>query len=74
MSTSYPHGGSGESDDYLLPSELAKEWKIRVRTLEQWRYRRTGPPYVKIGGRVRYSRKAAGQWAAAQAVEPQGAA
>lgn len=34
--------------------ELAKRWNISQRTLERWRWKRKGPPYLKIGGRVVY--------------------
>ena len=38
--------------------ELAKRWNISQRTLERWRWKRKGPPYLKIGGRVVYERDA----------------
>lgn len=34
--------------------ELAKRWNISQRTLERWRWKRKGPPYLKIGGHVVY--------------------
>lgn len=60
-----------ERDDLMLPAQLAEEWQLRPRTLEQWRYRRMGPPYIKVGGRVRYSRKACAKWAAQHSVTPE---
>ncbi len=33
-------------------AELAFRWRISPRTLERWRWSRTGPVFLKIGGRV----------------------
>lgn len=35
-------------------SDLAFRWRISPRTLGTWRWSRTGPTYLKIGGRVIY--------------------
>lgn len=35
-------------------SDLAFRWRISPRTLERWRWSKTGPTYLKIGGRVIY--------------------
>jgi DNA-binding transcriptional MerR regulator len=40
---------------YLLTIQLSERWKVSARTLEQWRWKGIGPPYLKIGGRVLYS-------------------
>jgi len=34
--------------------QLARHWLLSPRTLERWRFRRTGPRYLKVGGRVVY--------------------
>ena len=34
--------------------ELAFRWRISPRTLERWRCSKTGPIFLKIGGRVIY--------------------
>lgn len=39
---------------HLHQIELATRWCISPRTLERWRWRGTGPRYIKIGGRVVY--------------------
>ena len=39
---------------YLTQIELAERWKLSTRTLERWRSLKIGPPYVRIGGRIRY--------------------
>ena len=35
-------------------AELAFRWRISPRTLERWRWSKTGPVFLKIGGRVIY--------------------
>lgn len=35
-------------------AELAFRWRISPRTLERWRCTKTGPIFLKIGGRVVY--------------------
>ena len=39
---------------FLTPRELASRWRMSHKTLEKWRYVKKGPPYVKVGKRVRY--------------------
>ena len=39
---------------HLNQAELAFRWRISPRTLERWRWSKTGPVYLKIGGRVIY--------------------
>lgn len=42
--------------ELLTPTEVCELLKVRPRTLEDWRLRRTGPnlPFVRIGRAVRY--------------------
>ncbi len=42
----------------LTEAELAKYWQMSERTLQKWRSLGTGPVYIKIGGKVRYTKKA----------------
>lgn len=39
---------------YLSEKALAKIWSIAPKTLQKWRWKKIGPPYVKIGIAVRY--------------------
>ena len=39
---------------HLSQQELANRWRVSPRTLERWRHVRTGPGYIRIGGRVAY--------------------
>jgi len=34
--------------------ELAEIWGVPESTLRYWRSAETGPPYVKLGGRIKY--------------------
>ena len=44
-----------ETTTMFNESELASRWKISVRTLQDWRRRKTGPSFVKQQGwAVRY--------------------
>jgi hypothetical protein len=44
-----------ETTTMFNESELASRWKISVRTLQDWRRRKTGPSFVKLQGwAVRY--------------------
>jgi hypothetical protein len=40
---------------YLTQSELAVRFRVSPRTLERWRWLKTGPNYTKLGGKVVYS-------------------
>lgn len=42
------------SISHFSQAELAFRWRISPRTLERWRWSKTGPVYLKIGGRVIY--------------------
>lgn len=42
--------------EFLTTDELSARWsgKPSPATLRQWRYKNQGPPYIKIGGAVKY--------------------
>ncbi|EKE10506.1 MAG: hypothetical protein ACD_16C00019G0004 [uncultured bacterium] len=42
------------SEEYLTPEDLSARWKLPLSTLSQWRWHRKGPPFVRMGKRVRY--------------------
>jgi hypothetical protein len=44
--------------EWMSEAEAAAEIEKTVRTLRQWRRRRTGPPYAHFGRTVRYHRPA----------------
>jgi hypothetical protein len=39
---------------FLTPKELAQRWRLNHQTLANWRHKRQGPPFVRIGTRVLY--------------------
>ena len=49
---------------YLTPVQLAERWggTIHIRTLQNWRCKREGPEFVKIGSRVMYPLEAVEKW------------
>jgi len=55
-----------EADRMLAERELAELWSLSPRTLQGWRLRGYGPPYVTMGRAVRYPAREAVAWAAAR--------
>ncbi|GEM_PF-3474339 len=39
---------------HLNETDLARRWRMSVRTLQSWRWKRVGPPWIKAMGRVLY--------------------
>jgi hypothetical protein len=50
----------------LTPAEAAEILRVAESTLRGWRTRGTGPPWLKIGRSVRYSRSGLVEWMNAQ--------
>jgi excisionase family DNA binding protein len=51
--------------EYLTTRDAAKVLGVSPNTLKFWRHRRSdGPPFVKLGRAVRYSRAALTAWVA----------
>ena len=52
--------------ELMTPEEVADLLKVSPGTLENWRYRGEGPPFVKLGHKrrspVRYPRKGVDDW------------
>lgn len=58
---------------FLTPAQVADEYGIPVGTLADWRLKRTGPAYSRLGSkRVRYTRASLEAWIAANTVTPAG--
>jgi hypothetical protein len=51
---------------YMTAEELAAELDMAVITLALWRMRQKGPPYVKVGRKILYSRTTVKDWIASQ--------
>ncbi len=43
------------SSPFLTERQLATRWHLSQRTLQRWRKLRTGPAWLKLGGRVVYA-------------------
>lgn len=50
----------------LTPDEVAALLQVPVATLAQWRHRRTGPDFKRVGRHVRYAPEAVESWLADQ--------
>lgn len=52
---------------FLSPAEVVARWNgaVTVGTLTNWRCQKKGPPYKKLGGRVRYDVQQLAEWEAA---------
>jgi len=56
--------------DALTTQEVAERLRLSPRTLELWRQRGDGPPYVRVGPRrVLYRRADVETWLASRLVE-----
>jgi len=52
--------------------EAAKILGLSVQTLRNWRFKRIGPPYLKVGSRsVRYSPEDLYKWLEGQKIQPE---
>jgi excisionase family DNA binding protein len=49
--------------ELLTTEEAAAKLRLKPGTLENWRVQNIGPPYSKIGGKVRYDAEALAEWA-----------
>ncbi len=53
---------------YHTTKELAGELGLKTVTIESWRARGEGPPYVRLGRSVRYRRQDIEAWVTARRV------
>jgi hypothetical protein len=57
-----------EDIDLIKEDRAAEIFDVTVSALRKWRIRGEGPPYVKVGRLVRYSRRDLARWIDAQTV------
>ncbi|WP_307299365.1 helix-turn-helix domain-containing protein [Microbacterium natoriense] len=50
---------------FFTPTQLAECLQISIRTLEDWRLRGYGPPFLPVGKHVRYPQDGFEAWVAA---------
>lgn len=48
--------------ELLTPEDLARIFRVSVRTVYSWRSRDVGPPGFRVGGAVRYRREDVAAW------------
>ena len=69
MPTSNLHDPTNPVSLELLPeTEVSEILGISTGTLQNWRVRRFGPPYVKVGRLVRYTRESIVHFCASRTV------
>ncbi|HZP68734.1 MAG TPA: helix-turn-helix domain-containing protein [Pseudolabrys sp.] len=51
-----------DQDSLLNEGEAAGSLAVSVRTLQAWRTKGIGPPFVRLGRAIRYSRRALIDW------------
>lgn len=54
----------GESQDVLSIQEVAKLLKVPVGAIYAWNRRGVGPPFYKVGRKLRYRKRNARKWLA----------
>jgi hypothetical protein len=61
-----------EQDEHELmtEAELADYCRVKLRTVQRWRYERTGPPVLWAGDKPRYRRAEVDKWLRRRAEEP----
>jgi len=57
-------------DPLLTPAEAGAVLRKPVATLTDWRYRRYGPDYVRMGRSIYYRLSALDRWVATHTVSP----
>ena len=50
---------------FMTPAQAAKYLNLNPRLLDDWRWRKKGPKYVKVGNNVRYTLEELDRFAAA---------
>ncbi len=63
-----------EDDPLLTTRQVAELYQLSEHALADWRVRRCGPRYVKLGTAVRYRRSDVLAWLEAHTVAPAGSA
>jgi hypothetical protein len=56
-------------DELLMPAEAAKVLRVSEGTLRDWRYRKIGPAWIKVGSKPRYDRRDLERYTQAQRQE-----
>jgi len=54
----------------VTETDAARFLSVSIRTLQAWRVRGLGPPFVRVGRAIRYQRNALIAWTNANTVTP----
>jgi hypothetical protein len=54
----------------LTPEDVALQFRFKLGSLANWRSAGIGPAYIKVGGAVRYTRKAIEDFLVERSVKP----
>ena len=49
-------------EEMMTDRELAEYVRLKRKTLQMWRWRGVGPPYIKVEGAVRYRKTDVDEW------------
>lgn len=62
------------AEHYLTPKQLSDRWQglITVSTLANWRSKKKGPVYTRIGGKIAYSLKSVEDFERVNETKPAG--
>lgn len=63
-----------QSTIYLCDTQVAERLGISRVTVQKWRQRRIGPPYIKLGKTVRYEAAQLEAWIKSNTIDESGAA
>jgi hypothetical protein len=61
------------ADSRLSQSSAAEQLGVTEATLANWRWRKYGPPFLKVGRRIEYVQRDIDEWRDAQRRDPQSA-
>lgn len=67
-----PHAARPANDRVLTEYEAAQLSRFSPRTLQAWRQRNSGPPFIRVGRSVRYWQSAVIAWMQQQVCNPDG--
>lgn len=48
----------------MTPAQVSEQLQVKEATLAQWRWRKTGPEFVRVGRFIRYTQAALDDWLA----------
>jgi len=59
-------------DDLLVEAQAAELLVMSVRTLQSWRHKDRGPPFVRVGRNIRYRYGDVLEWIRMKTISPEG--